>query len=352
MTKLKTAAMPDAGGRRDLRPTAHRPALSSLCGLILALSLGVGGCVYPDLEMQATLQRQEERDRVLREKRAADARAQREREKAEWEAQQREARRQREEQERLRQEEASRRAEQARQEQLRRDEEEARRKAEREEQERRILQERQARFAELGLRDWGEACTRQDLMSLLPEACAALEGTYLQEDCEHRRKTAIKERWVFLMPVVSLEKYEADKRRFRITIPHLLFADTALPPDDCWEGCHGTWISIKPMKVSGPATNFPGWLERFNKVAAEHIKTAKTAYAPVDDISDPSQLEKQLYSEALVRIVDVQQFYVGDWFQITNVQVQLAGLQSAVLPGLDWGKVLIDYKKTPTCGKP
>jgi len=310
---------------------------------VSALLIAVGGCsgAYLMVEQRAEAERRAEGQRLAEQRRAyqeehlaKQKRLAEERKKREEEERRRLAQieREREEREQREMEEAQR---------LRR-EEEARRQA--------AIEAVNKRLSDLGFTDWSGACEMSDFLSLLPSACAELDGTYLQKKCEQRRKKAIKSKQVFFHRTLALVEYEGAKQRFKVTVPNLLYADTAIPPDECWRGCYGTWISRKPLKVSGGKANFIGWLKRFVKSATRHTKAFKTVYVPESSVADLENIEKNLRAVALVRVVDVHGVYVGEWFNVTNVQVKVVGLRIGLLPDFQWGSVLVKYKKgVPSC---
>lgn len=310
---------------------------------VSALLIAVGGCSgahltakqRAEMERRAERQRRAELRRAFKEKSLAEQERLVEKRKKRQEKEQRrlaQIEREREERERREMEEAER---------LRRGEE-ARRQA--------AIEAVNRRLANLEFTDWSGACEMSDFLMVLPSACAELEGTYLQKKCEQRRKKAIKSKQVYSLRALVLVEYEGAKQRFKVTVPNLFYADTAIPPDECWRGCYGAWVSRKSLRVSGGKANFMGWLKRFVKSATRHTKAFKTVYVPESSVADLESIEKNLRAVALVRVVDVHGVYVGEWFNVTNVQVKVVGLRIGLLPDFQWGSVLVKYEKgVPSC---
>ena len=217
-------------------------------------------------------------------------------------------------------------------------EQEAKRKAE------------EKRLSDMGFEDWSTACDQTDIMKVGPLACANVEGSYNKNACEKNRKGRIKAKWIYTIKTPAVVTYEEKRKRFKVEIPKLLYADAGLDVSECWRGCSGTWISSKPLKVTGGSTNFVGWAKRFAKASVPHVQTLKTVYVPESAVGEPKKFEENLLAEALVRVVDTHGVYVGEWFNISNIQVKVVGLRVGLLPDLKWGVVPIKYKRgTPTC---
>jgi hypothetical protein len=230
------------------------------------------------------------------------------------------------------------RAEDARLEKARQHEEEQKRKEEKE------IAELNRRL-EMGFGDWSKVCDLDDLLNLRHSHCINIDSSFERSSCEKKRKGKLKKGLVYRIDKpLSVITFEEKRNRFKVVILNLIWANAAIDPTECWRGCTGTWISRKPLKVTGKPTNFVGWAKRFIRKEIPHLEPYKVVYVSAKDIDKPKEFEKRLNVEVLVKAVDAHGVHISGWFNISVLQVKVVGLRMGIRPELEWGVAPVKYK--------